>query len=117
MRTFIELKNLSFYAYHGVLSQETKIGNKFEVNIKIEYDFIKAIDSDDVVDTLNYADVYNIIKEEMMIPSKLLESVAGRIFRKLKQQFDNISISELRVAKYNPPVNGEAEKSEIIITE
>lgn len=117
MRTFIELKNLRFYAYHGVLPQETIIGNNFEVNLKIETDFTQAMQSDDVNDTLNYATIYDLIKKEMQIPSKLLEHLAGRIYFKLKENFPEAKISELRVAKMNPPVDGEAEKSEIVIKE
>lgn len=117
MKTFIELKNMMFYSHHGVLNQETIIGNSFEVNIKIEYNFAKAFDTDNVDDTLNYAEVYEVIKHEMNIPSKLLEHVAGRIFFSLKNKFADIRIIELRVAKFNPPVSGEVEKSEIVITE
>ena len=87
MKTSIELKNMRFFAYHGVLAQERVIGNEFVVNVKIETDFSKAMDSDDVNDTLNYAEVYALVKVEMQQPSDLLEHVAGRIFNKLKQTF------------------------------
>ncbi len=117
MKTFIKLQNIKFYSHHGVLSQETIIGNHFEVNIQIEYNFTKAFQTDNVDDTLNYAAVYDIIKQQMSTPSKLLEHVAGRIFHTLKDEFQDIRIVELRVAKFNPPVDGEVEKSEIIITE
>lgn len=117
MKTYIELKKMSFYAYHGVLPEETITGNKFEVNLKLEYDFREACDTDDVRDTLSYADVYVVVKREMEIPSKLLEHVAGRIFNSLKEEFDNIKILELRVSKLYPPVGGEVDKAEIIIAE
>ncbi|NLX80113.1 MAG: dihydroneopterin aldolase [Proteiniphilum sp.] len=117
MNTYIELNNMSFYAYHGVLPQETITGNKFEVNLKLKYDFTDSFDTDDVRDTISYADVYDIVKREMQIPSKLLEHVAGRIFNSLKEEFEGITIIELRVSKLNPPVNGEVAKADIIITE
>ncbi len=117
MKTIIELKNLKFYAYHGVLEQETLIGNEFVVNLRMQYDFTEAFNSDDVNDTLNYAEAYEIVKHEMKIPSKLLEHVAGRIFYNLKEQFAGVRILELRVGKMNPPVSGEAEMSEVTIGE
>lgn len=117
MKTIIALNNMSFYAYHGVLPAETITGNEFIVNLKIEYDFRRAFESDDVKDTLNYAEAYDLVKREMMIPSKLLEHVAGRIYHSLKAKFVDAKIIELRVGKMHPPVNGEAEMSEIIIGE
>lgn len=117
MKTSIELKNMRFFAYHGVLAQERVIGNEFVVNVKIETDFLKAMDSDDVNDTLNYAEVYALVKVEMQQPSDLLEHVAGRIFNKLKQTFPQIKMLEVRLAKLNPPIVGEVEMAEIVITD
>ena len=117
MKTSIELKNMRFFAYHGVLPQERVIGNEFVVNVKIETDFSKTMDSDDVNDTLNYAEVYALVKVEMQQPSDLLEHVAGRIFNKLKQTFPQIKMLEVRLAKLNPPIVGEVEMAEIVITD
>lgn len=117
MKTFIELKNMRFYAYHGVLEQERITGNEFLVNLKITTNFSKAIDSDDVNDTLNYAEVFDVVKEEMQQPSDLLEHVAGRIFKKLKTTFSQIEFLEVRLAKLNPPVAGEVEMAEIIVSD
>ena len=117
MKTYIELKNMRFYAYHGVLPAETIIGNDFAVNLKLKADFSAACESDDVRDTVNYAEVYDIVQSEMKVPSKLLEHVAGRIFSKLKEVFPDAEIVELRVAKKRPPVNGEVDWSEITLME
>lgn len=117
MRTFIKLKNIRFFAYHGVLPEEKIIGNEFVVNVKIKTDFLRALQSDDVKDTLNYAHVYDLVKAEMQQPSDLLEHVAGRIFNKLKAEFPQIDALEVRLAKLNPPVGGEAESAEIVISD
>ena len=117
MKTYVQLNNMYFRAYHGVLPEENIKGNDFVVNLRFETDFSTAMKSDDVNDTLNYAEAYDIVKAEMMITSKLLEHVAGRIFRKLKTRFPDARIVELRVAKKNPPVEGEVDESEVTITE
>ena len=117
MKTSIELKNMRFFAYHGVLPQERIIGNEFLVNLKIETDFSRALDSDNVNDTLNYAEVYDLVKIEMKQPSGLLEHVAGRIFNKLKTHFSQIKTLEVRLAKLNPPVAGEVEMAEIVVSD
>lgn len=117
MRTFIKLKNMRFFAYHGVLPQERIVGNEFVVNIKIEVDFVMAISSDDVSDTLNYATVFGLVKNEMQQPSNLLENVAGRIFRSIKNEFPQIKHLEVKLAKLNPPVEGEVESAEITVSD
>jgi len=79
-------------------------------------DLKKAIDSDKLGDTLNYADIYKIVKEEMLIPSHLLEHVAGRIIRKVRQHYTGISKIKIRLAKINPPIQGEIQEAAVIIS-
>lgn len=116
MKTKIKLYNMRFHAFHGVLPQERITGADFEVNLEIEADVTDACESDDVRDTVNYAEVYDLIKEEMDVPSDLIEHVAGRIYLKIKDHFTQIKRLEVRVAKHHPPVNGEMEKAEIVVT-
>jgi len=111
----IELKKMIFHAYHGVTEQERIDGNIFRVDLKLFLDLSKAIESDRLEDTLNYADVYKIIKEEMLIPSHLLEHIAGRIVRKIKLNYPDISKINLRLAKNNPPIEGEIREAAVII--
>ena len=72
------MKDVRFHAFHGVMPQETKVGADFIVNLRIGYPLEQAMESDEVGDTLNYAEVYDLVKQEMKQPSKLLEHVAGR---------------------------------------
>jgi dihydroneopterin aldolase len=117
MKTVIELKNIKFYAYHGVLPHEAIIGNEFTVNIRIESDLSTACISDNVDDTINYADVFQLVKTEMDIASQLLENVAYRILRSIKNAFPRILFIEVRLAKLNPPITGDVESAEIVISE
>ena len=55
----ILLKGLRFSAKHGVLPQERVVGGEYVVNVCIDCDLSKAVKSDDVEDTLNYAEVYD----------------------------------------------------------
>ena len=117
MKTVIQLNNIHFYAYHGVLPHEAFVGTRFVVNIRIEADLSAACRSDNVEDTINYADVYEIVKKQMNITSKLIENVAYRILRSLKTTFPNISAIEVRLAKMQPPINGDVKSAEIVISE
>ena len=79
MTSYIELEKIHFYAYHGVSEEERKVGNNYEVYIKVYTDITQAIATDNLLTTIDYGQLYEWIKEEMMQPSKLLEHVVGRI--------------------------------------
>ncbi len=109
MNQFIFMKNVRFHACHGVMPQEQAIGADFLISVRIGYDFSKAINTDDVSDTISYADVYKLIKQEMQVPSKLLEHVAGRIVNAIKKAFPDISSLELSLTKENPPMGADSD--------
>lgn len=117
MQITIKLKKMRFYAYHGLLPQERITGNNFVVEIIFTADVARSLESDNVDDTINYAAVYNLVKAEMAKPSRLLEHVAGRIFSKIKASFPEITSLRVALAKLNPPVGGEVDASEVIITD
>lgn len=117
MTTKIRLEEMRFYAYHGVLPQETKVGNHFIVNLTLTAPLERAVRSDDLEDTLNYADVYAVVKEQMEIPSKLLEHVAGRILYALKERFPRLTAVELTLSKLNPPFGGDLRSASVLLSE
>ncbi|MDR2806416.1 MAG: dihydroneopterin aldolase [Dysgonamonadaceae bacterium] len=113
--SWIELKQMIFYAFHGVNAQERKVGNTYTVDLKFEWDIRKAAETDLLADTINYATVYALVREEMAIPSHLIEHVAGRIIRRLRQDFPGIETIELRLAKQNPPFGGDIREAAVVI--
>lgn len=107
--SYISLDAMRFHAYHGVLPQERITGNDYVVSLRIKYDFSLAMTSDDVNDTLNYAEVYQLVEQEMSVPSNLLERVAGRIGDRLLRRFPAIQELQLTVTKQNPPMGADCE--------
>lgn len=107
--SYILLENVKFYAFHGVLPQERKVGNDYQVSLRIGYDISRAMVSDDVNDTLNYAEVYQLLSQEMSVPSALLERVAGRIGDRLFRKFPAIQSIDLTIIKVNPPMGADSE--------
>ena len=91
--SYILLKEIRCYAYHGVAPQENLIGNEYLIDLKLKVDISKAAQTDEVTDTVNYAEVHQVIENEMAVPSKLLEHVSGRIIQKLFDQFPCIEKS------------------------
>ena len=79
-RDSIRLNDVYFYAYHGVLPEEKKLGQPFLVSLELFVDLQKAGETDDLDNTVNYADVYETVKAVMEGPSRhLLESLAETI--------------------------------------
>ncbi|MBQ8501336.1 MAG: dihydroneopterin aldolase [Bacteroides sp.] len=115
MNSYIFLRNLRFHAYHGVGGQETVVGNEFGVDLRLRVDISRAAMTDNVADTVSYADVYEAVKAEMSVPSKLLEHVAGRIVHRLLDEFPSIEAVELTLAKRNPPMGADVEAAGVVL--
>lgn len=113
----IELKSMKFYARHGVGEQERTVGNYFVVDLLLTAPLENAVKSDDLNDTINYAKVYQVIKQEMDIPSDLLEHVAGRILSVLKVSFPQLEEIELKLSKLSPPLGGDVYSASVILCE
>lgn len=109
----IFLEDIKIYAYHGVLPEENIIGTYYIVNVELHVDLWKASESDDLNDTVSYADINDIIHGEMKVRSKLLEHVAGRIISKVHESFSNISYIKLKITKTAPPMRGEMKGASI----
>ena len=115
-QSFIELKGLRFHAAHGVLPQERLTGGDFVVDVRVQCDLERAINSDDVTDTLNYAVLYRLVESEMLTPSKLLEHVAGRIGKRILDELPTVERVWLKVTKKNPPMGAELEGASVEIS-
>lgn len=118
MSSKIYLRNVRFHAFHGVLPQEGIVGNDYLVNLVLDYDFSSALKTDDLQGTLNYAEVYQKVREEMVVPSKLLEHVAGRIAHRLFSDFPEIQKLQLSITKVNPPMGADSDGAgvEVVLT-
>ena len=105
--SYIYIRKLRFHAFHGVEAQERLTGNDYELSLRMQVDVSKAMTSDDVADTVNYAEVYALAKQEMATASNLLEHVAGRIGEAIISRWPAISTVEVDLIKLNPPMGGE----------
>lgn len=103
----IYLEGARFFARHGVDPQETAIGANFILDLRLKTDFTHAAQTDDLAGTVSYADIHAAVKEEMRIPSKLLEHVCERIGRRLFSDFAAIQEITIRLSKENPPMGGD----------
>jgi dihydroneopterin aldolase len=99
----VELKNIRIYAFHGIYEGENRTGSPYEVGVKVCYEEGKA-DFSDINDTINYADLFSIVKQRMLVPTPLLEKVADGIIRRIKHQYPNIREVILSIYKLEAPI-------------
>ena len=111
----INIRGIHIYAHHGCLPEEALIGGEYVVNISLHGDFSKAAASDKLEDTVDYVDVYQIVKREMAIRSNLIEPIAKRIAEHLKNTFPSVSKLSVEVIKKYPPIGGEVDEVSVVV--
>lgn len=117
MKHTIEVNEIKVYAFHGCLEEEAKIGGNYTVDISMETDFTKAALEDTLVDTIDYVQVNQIVKEEMAIRSKLIEQVGYRILMRMKNELSNLHAARVKIVKICPPINGDVKNVAVILEE
>jgi dihydroneopterin aldolase len=105
----IKVKNIRVYAYHGCLVEEGKIGSDYRVDLCVKADLSKSAKSDFLRDTVDYVHLNKIIKEEMAIRTKLLETVADKILDRILQEISLVKKVNVKISKLNPPIGGNVE--------
>ena len=102
----IEVKNIRLYAYHGCLDEEGKIGSEYRVDLAIKADLTESAKTDRLSDTVDYVHLNKIVKEEMAIRTKLLETVADKILDRILNELPLVAKATVKVSKLNPPIGG-----------
>ncbi len=116
MKDVIRLIGMPFYGYHGVTAAEKETGRIFEVDCELGLDLASAGQSDQLTDTIDYYEVYKIIKDNVEGTAfSLLEGLANRLASIILDKFPIYRVT-LKVRKLNPPVAGLAKYIEVEVT-
>lgn len=103
----ILLNNLGFYGYHGVLKEESVLGQKFFIDIELYVDTKEAGQTDDMNKSVSYAEVYDVVKD--VAENKrfnLIEALAENIAVEVLEKFNLVEKIMVRIKKPEAPVNG-----------
>ena len=98
----INLHNLIFHSYHGIHEEERILGNEFEVNVNLSFiadEYITTLEQ-----TINYATVYEIIKQRMLTATPLLETLVQDLTDEIRAFDNRIKSISVSVEKKNPPM-------------
>ncbi len=113
----IFVNQMEFYGYHGVFPEETKLGQRFVVDLTVLLDLQKAGQTDQLEFSVNYAELYRICKEVVEgQPVQLIETVAERIAEVILTNFPPVSEVIVKVIKPDPPIPGHYHSVAIEIT-
>jgi len=101
----ITLHRMRFHSRHGVLPEEAVRGQDFEVTVRLELPLAAAGQSDDLVRTIDYRAVHEVVRGVMAgPPRKLIEALAEGVAAGLLREFPAVEAVEAEVTKLNPPV-------------
>ncbi|MCF7811376.1 dihydroneopterin aldolase [bacterium] len=115
MNDKIRMNGMCFFAYHGCKEEEVEKGQYFEVDVELVGSLHKPATTDNLNDTCDFDQIYQIIADTIMNTRyNLLEALGEEICSRLLKQYPNKQV-KLILRKSNPPVEGELESVEVEI--
>ncbi|OZS78033.1 dihydroneopterin aldolase [Tetzosporium hominis] len=114
----IYLNDMQFYGYHGVLPEETVLGQLFRITVEMAVDLKQAGETDALDATVNYAEVYELCKAIAEgEPYQLIESVAEKIADAILTNYSQqVKGCKVLVVKPTPPIRGHYHSVAVEIT-
>lgn len=112
----INLNDAEFFAHHGYYPEEQILGTRFIVDISVSFEPQGDLGEDEIGNTVNYEQLYNIASDEMKVTRKLIETVAQSIFDRIKSEFSFVTKIRVRLKKMDPPLKGKVGHSSIIVS-
>lgn len=108
----VSLKEARFYAPIGYYEEEQILGNEFFVSIDVCFPFHNT-ETEDLRNTLNYEELYQITAKVMQPRRKLLESAASEILEQIRMAVSHAETIVVVIRKSNPPFGGDLSFSEV----
>ncbi len=101
---------MQFYAHHGYYKEEQVLGGKYTVDVYLHLDIAEAAASDKLEKTVNYEEIYRLIKQEMEVHARLIEHVCKRISDSIRSKYPHLTSLKVRVSKHHPPLKGQVDR-------
>lgn len=105
---YIHVRDMQFFGYHGVLREETVLGQRFRASVSLAVNIQKAGETDNLEHTVSYVDVYDICKEVIEgKPYQLIEAVAETVASRILSQYEGqVMGCRVEIIKPDPPIPG-----------
>ncbi|MCX6140484.1 MAG: dihydroneopterin aldolase [Candidatus Kapabacteria bacterium] len=103
--TRLSISNADYFAFHGVREEERNLGGRYQVDVDVWYDTMKAVVSDDLSDTVNYEELLFLVNEHMSgEPCELIETLSYDIASAIIDRFPAVRQTTTRVRKLSVPI-------------
>ena len=113
----VRIHNMMFYGFHGIYEYEREQGQKFFIDVEIELDESKAMETDDVKDGVDSASVYDIVRDTTENKRfQLLMTLAANIGERLLAKYQHFSAVTTRIRKPSVPISGPIDYVEVEAT-
>lgn len=99
----IELKDVRLFARHGFYKDEPRTGNIYHVDLCVKFEEHDT-KFNTLSDTINYVELYEILREKMQAPATLLEKLCDDIVQQIKRQYPFIAEAIISVYKVQAPI-------------
>ncbi|WP_010681129.1 dihydroneopterin aldolase [Acetivibrio cellulolyticus] len=104
----ILLKDIKLYGYHGVYQEERQTGQYFHIDVDISVDLKQAGITDDIINTVDYSKIYDIIKRiNENNKFRLIESFAHNISQEMLSTYEEIKDITVQIRKPDAPIDGD----------
>jgi dihydroneopterin aldolase len=111
----VALEGIEFHAYHGAYPEESILGNRFTLDLELETDFRGAMQYDSLKDTVDYAELYRLIKKRMDVKVKLLEHLGFSIVSDIVGAYPEVKSVSLTLKKHHPALGGIVQYSAVTV--
>ncbi|WP_017187042.1 dihydroneopterin aldolase [Alkalibacillus haloalkaliphilus] len=112
----ILLNGLMFYGYHGLFPEENKLGQRFTVDLELKSDLSKAGHSDQMNDSIDYGQVYEVARTVVEGEAKnLIEAVAEDLAKRMFESFSSLEAITVKIDKPGPPIPGYYQSASVVI--
>ena len=111
----IKLEGLEFHAFHGVYDYEQEAGNNFLLDLSVRFPLSRLPLEDNLEKAADYQVLYKVAAEEMNISSKLLETVALAMHKKIWKNFPDALHVKVSIQKLNPPIGALCKSSAVVL--
>ncbi len=100
------LEGMEFFGYHGVYPEENVLGNRFTVDLELHTNFKVAMETDRLDGTIDYAQLYSLVKARMDRPVKLLEHLGYGIVQDIRAAYPEVYQIRITLKKQQPAIGG-----------
>ena len=113
----IILTGIHGFGYHGLFEHERRDGQDFFVDIALSVDLTAAAKSDSIDDTVNYAEISDLVVAEITSePVNLIEKLASRIAERILKAHVKVSSVTVTVHKPQAPVDAQLKDIAVQVT-